>query len=446
MIETQDNIPTSKMGRAMKLVGAGAKVGGNYLKYYAKKTINSDTTKEELHTDNANDIYQSLSQLKGSALKVAQMLSMDKNLLPRAYTDKFAMSQYSAPPMSGPLVVRTFQKSVGKSPFDVFDQFETQCTAAASIGQVHKAQKDGKTLAVKVQYPGISNSIQSDLRMVKPVANAMFGLPEKEMQKYFQEVEEKLLEETNYTLELRQSQEISTTCTNIPDIFFPVYYPEYCSSKVLVMDWLEGDHLKEFLDKKPSQEVKNRVAQALWDFYNHQLHTALAIHADPHPGNFLLQEDGRVGVIDFGCVKVVPEDFYYHYFPLLVPEIRNNQAVVDQLLSHIEIIFPQDSPAVKVELQTAFLEMTALLSRPFETPEFKFTHGFIDEIYEKGEEIYQIPEVKRPTQPRGSKHALYVNRTYFGIYSMMADLQAEISTHADLWSDKLKSHWGLEKA
>lgn len=446
MIETQDNIPTSKMGRAMKLVGAGAKVGGNYLKYYAKKTINSETTKEELHNDNATDIYQSLSKLKGSALKVAQMLSMDKSLLPRAYTDKFAMSQYSAPPMSGPLVIRAFQKSVGKSPFDVFDQFETQCTAAASIGQVHKAKKDGKTLAVKVQYPGISESIKSDLRMVKPVANAMFGLPEKEMQKYFQEVEEKLIEETNYTLELQRSQEISTTCTNIPDIFFPVYYPEYSSSKVLVMDWLEGDHLKEFLDKKPSQEVKNRVAQALWDFYNHQLHTALAIHADPHPGNFLLQEDGRVGVIDFGCVKVVPEDFYYHYFPLLVPEIRNNQAVVDQLLSHIEIIFPQDSPAVKVELQTAFLEMTALLSRPFESSKFQFTHEFIDEIYAKGEEIYQIPEVKRPTQPRGSKHALYVNRTYFGIYSMMADLQAEISTHADLWSGKLMSHWGLGKA
>ena len=446
MIETQDNIPTSKMGRAMKLVGAGAKVGGNYLKYYAKKTINSETTKEELHNDNATDIYQSLSKLKGSALKVAQMLSMDKSLLPRAYTDKFAMSQYSAPPMSGPLVIRAFQKSVGKSPFDVFDQFETQCTAAASIGQVHKAKKDGKTLAVKVQYPGISESIKSDLRMVKPVANAMFGLPEKEMQKYFQEVEEKLIEETNYTLELQRSQEISTSCTNIPDIFFPVYYPEYSSSKVLVMDWLEGDHLKEFLDKKPSQEVKNRVAQALWDFYNHQLHTALAIHADPHPGNFLLQEDGRVGVIDFGCVKVVPEDFYYHYFPLLVPEIRNNQAVVDQLLSHIEIIFPRDSPAVKVELQTAFLEMTALLSRPFESSKFQFTHEFIDEIYAKGEEIYQIPEVKRPTQPRGSKHALYVNRTYFGIYSMMADLQAEISTHADLWSGKLMSHWGLEKA
>lgn len=441
MIDTQDKIPTSKVERAMKLVGAGAKIGGNYLKYYAKKTINSDTTKEELHANNANDIYQSLSQLKGSALKVAQMLSMDKNLVPRAYTDKFAMSQYSAPPMSGPLVVRTFQKSVGKSPFDVFDQFNTQCSAAASIGQVHQAQKDGKTLAVKVQYPGIADSIQSDLKMVKPVANAMFGLPEKEMQKYFQEVEEKLLEETNYTLELQRSQEIAQASLSVPDVFFPNYYPEFSSPKVLVMDWLEGDHLKEFLDKKPSQAVKNRVAQALWDFYNHQLHTELAIHADPHPGNFLLQEDGRVGVIDFGCVKVVPEDFYYHYFPLLVPEIRENQAVVDQLLSHIEIIFPQDSQAVKDELQVAFLDMTALLSRPFESEQFQFTHEFIDEIYAKGEEIYQIPEVKRPTQPRGSKHALYVNRTYFGIYSMMADLNASIETKSHAWSGKLVDYW-----
>jgi predicted unusual protein kinase regulating ubiquinone biosynthesis (AarF/ABC1/UbiB family) len=338
-------------------------------------------------------------------------------------------------------VVRTFQKSVGRSPYEVFDQFDSQCAAAASIGQVHKAQKDGKELAVKIQYPGIADSIQSDLKMVKPVANAMFGLPEKEMQKYFQEVEEKLLEETNYQLELQRSQEIALACANVEDVFFPKYYPEYSSNKVLVMDWLQGDHLKEFLSKNPSQQVKNRVAQALWDFYNHQLHAELAIHADPHPGNFLFQPDGRVGVIDFGCVKVVPEDFYYHYFPLLVPEIRQNQAVIDKLLAHIEIIFPQDSDAVKMELQTAFLEMTSLLSRPFESPRFQFTHEFIDEIYAKGEEIYQIPEVKRPTQPRGSKHALYVNRTYFGIYSMMADLNATIETNSHTWSHNLINYW-----
>jgi predicted unusual protein kinase regulating ubiquinone biosynthesis (AarF/ABC1/UbiB family) len=118
---TQDKIPTGKVERALKLVGTGAKIGTNYLKYYTKKTLSGVDNKEELHNSNAEDIYDSLSQLKGSALKVAQMLSMDKNLLPRAYTQQFALSQYSAPPMSAPLVIRTFQRSNGKSPQEIFD-------------------------------------------------------------------------------------------------------------------------------------------------------------------------------------------------------------------------------------------------------------------------------------------------------------------------------------
>ena len=438
---TQDKIPTSKVERALKLVGTGAKIGTNYLKYYTKKTLSGVDNKEELHNNNAEDIYQSLSQLKGSALKVAQMLSMDKNLLPRAYTQQFAMSQYSAPPMSAPLVIRTFQRSNGKSPQEVFDEFSLQSSAAASIGQVHKARKGNQWLAVKIQYPGIADSIQSDLKLVKPMANAMFGLSEKEMQKYFQEVEEKLLEETNYDLELKRSNEMSSRCSHLPNLVFPQYYSEYSSSKVLVMDWMEGLHLKEFLDTNPSQEIKNSIAQALWDFYEFQLHHLKAIHADPHPGNFLFQPDGRVGIIDFGCVKEVPEDFYLHYFPLLIPVIRENETVVNTLMSNIEIVFPADSQEIKKELTEAFLEMTALLSKPFESPTFHFTTEFIDSIYAKGEEIYQIPEVKKPTQPRGSKHALYVNRTYFGIYSMMADLNANINTAPKEWANELRAHW-----
>ncbi len=438
---TQDKIPTGKVERALKLVGTGAKIGTNYLKYYTKKTLSGVDNKEELHNNNAEDIYQSLSQLKGSALKVAQMLSMDKNLLPRAYTQQFAMSQYSAPPMSAPLVIRTFQRSNGQSPQQVFDEFSLQSSAAASIGQVHKARKGNQWLAVKIQYPGIADSIQSDLKLVKPMANAMFGLSEKEMQKYFQEVEEKLLEETNYELELQRSNEMSSRCSHLPNLVFPTYYSEYSSSKVLVMDWMEGLHLKEFLDTNPSQEVKNTIAQSLWDFYEFQLHHLKAIHADPHPGNFLFQPDGRVGIIDFGCIKEVPEDFYLHYFPLLIPVIRENEKVVNTLMSNIEIVFPADSQEIKKELTEAFLEMTALLSKPFESPTFHFTTEFIDSIYAKGEEIYQIPEVKKPTQPRGSKHALYVNRTYFGIYSMMADLNANINTAPKEWATELRSYW-----
>jgi predicted unusual protein kinase regulating ubiquinone biosynthesis (AarF/ABC1/UbiB family) len=440
-MESQDSIVRSKMGRAVKMVGTGAKIGGNYLKYYAKKAVTGQDNKTALHEDNAQDIYRSLSQLKGSALKVAQMLSMDKGILPKAYTQKFALSQYSAPPMSGPLVMKTYKSAFGRYPSQDFDRFDSNSLAAASIGQVHVAEKAGKKYAVKIQYPGVADSIKSDLKLVKPVANAMFGLPEKEMQKYFEEVEEKLMEETRYDLELQRGQELAAACSHLENVHFPQYYSEYSSNKILVMDLLEGKHLAEYLQTQPSQAEKNQVAQALWDFYEYQLHELRCIHADPHPGNFLFTEKATVGVIDFGCVKEVPEDFYFSYFPLLIQELQENPAIINELMRGIEMIFPGDSESLQQELTEAFLRMTRLLSRPFQQAEFHFTQDYLDEIYEEGERIYQLPEVRKPTQPRGSKHALYVNRTYFGIYSLMADLNATVVNRDLAWMKRLRERW-----
>ena len=179
-MRTLDNIPTGKIERAGKLVKTGVKVGGNYVKYYSKKLINPDLDKNELNQNNAEDIYDGLKTLKGSALKVAQMLSMEKNLLPRAYVEKFSLSQFSVPPLSAPLVRKTFKRYLNKYPEDLFDTFERDSINAASIGQVHRAQKDGKSLAVKIQYPGVAESISSDLALVKPIAIRMFNLKGKD--------------------------------------------------------------------------------------------------------------------------------------------------------------------------------------------------------------------------------------------------------------------------
>ena len=166
-----DRIPTSKLQRASKIVSTGAKVGVNYLKYYGEKLSKSEeVAKENLNKNNAEDIYGGLKQLKGSALKVAQMLSMEKNILPRAYVEKFSLAQFSVPPLSSPLVVKTFKKYFGQSPDVIFDEFDANSVNAASIGQVHKAKKNGKELAVKIQYPGVADSIKSDLALVKPIA------------------------------------------------------------------------------------------------------------------------------------------------------------------------------------------------------------------------------------------------------------------------------------
>ena len=268
-----DRIPTSKLQRASKIVSTGAKVGVNYIKYYGERLSKSEEiAKDNLNKNNADDIYSGLKQLKGSALKVAQMLSMEKNILPQAYVEKFSLAQFSVPPLSSPLVVKTFKKYFGKAPDVIFDEFDANSVNAASIGQVHRAKKNGKDLAVKIQYPGVADSIKSDLSLVKPIAIKMFNIKGKDSDKYFKEVEDKLTEETDYSLEIKQSQEIAKACAHIPNILFPTYYKEYSSNRILTMDYMQGQHLSEFAKHNTDQENANRLGQALWDFYMHQIH------------------------------------------------------------------------------------------------------------------------------------------------------------------------------
>ena len=433
-MKEQNSIPTSKVARSMQFVKTGVKIGGNYLKYNVKKIINSDTTKEELHKDNAADIYSSLSEMKGSALKVTQMLSMDKGMLPRAYREKFAMSQYSAPPLSGPLVVKTFNKYFGKAPQKMFDTFEMNAANAASIGQVHKATKDGKELAVKVQYPGVSESIGSDLNMIRPIAIAMFGLNEKDVDRYMGEVREKLLEETDYVLELKRSVEISEACSHIEGLFFPKYYAEYSCDKILTMDWLQGQHLNEFLATNPSQEAKNSIGQLLWDFYDYQIHTLKQVHADPHPGNFLMRQDGTLGVIDFGCIKVIPDFFYDNYFALLnFDTLLDNEKTVD-IFRKLEFITQYDNDKEAIFFTDLFREMIYLLGKPFASDEFDFADdNYFESVYKYAEKLQSLEELKTSKVARGSQHGLYINRTYFGLYSILNELRAKVVTTRPEW-------------
>lgn len=434
----QIQIPSTKVERAMRFVKTGVQIGGNYVKHYSRKLVNPELSKDELHEDNATDVYNALSELKGSALKVAQMLSMEKNVLPRQYTNKFQMAQYSAPPLSGPLIVQTFVKSFGKTPQQIFDSFEMKASNAASIGQVHAASIHNKKLAIKIQYPGVAESIKSDLKIVKPIAFRLLNMNEKELDKYIKEVESKLLEETDYELELQRSQRISAQCANIENLVFTTYYPEYSTKKVLCMDWLEGLHMDAFLQTNPSQEIKNKIGQAMWDFYDLQVHDLKAVHADPHPGNFIMRTNGVLGVIDFGCVKEIPDDFYFNYFALLVPEIMCDMNVIKNIMLQQQIISNQDSDSVKDKITDAFIRMTNLLRRPFDYEVFDFgNNSYINEIYEMGEEVSKMKELKESKEGRGSQHALYINRTYFGLYSILNQLGAQVKTGVRNWKQPL---------
>jgi predicted unusual protein kinase regulating ubiquinone biosynthesis (AarF/ABC1/UbiB family) len=427
-MKTIDYIPTSKIERATKLVQTGAKVGVNYLKYYGEKIVNSDLTRDKLNESNAEDIYDGLKSLKGSALKVAQMLSMDKNFLPQAYVEKFSLSQFSVPPLSAPLVLKTFKNNFGKTPYEIFDEFNPNSVNAASIGQVHLAVKNNKKLAVKIQYPGVANSISSDLALVKPIAIRMFNLQGKDSDKYFKEVEDKLIEETNYLLELKQSQEVVAACKKIENLVFPEYYPEYSSEKIITMDWMTGVHLSEFKNSDPI--VANKVGQALWDFYMYQIHILKKVHADPHPGNFLINDKNELVALDFGCMKTIPNDFYVPYFELIDKNVIDNKELFKEKLFNLEILRADDTKEEITYFTQMFHDLLSLFTQPFQSETFDFSDEiFFENIAKLGERFANDTNLKKMNGNRGSKHFIYINRTFFGLYNLMFDLKAEIKVN-----------------
>ena len=427
-MKSQESIPSGKVQRATAFVKTGFKVGGNYVKHYAKKAVDPERTKDDLHNDNAEDIYGMLSNLKGSALKVAQMMSMDQNILPTAYQERFSLSQYSAPPLSGPLIAKTFRGYFGKSPSEIFDTFTKEAVNAASIGQVHKATIEGKEFAVKVQYPGVAESVKSDLKMAKPFATRLMNVRGKDLDKYMNEVEERLTEETDYELELRRSVEIGEACSEIGDVIFPKYYPQYSAKKILTMDWIDGQHIKEWLLTNPSQEMRNKIGQVMWDFYDYQVHKLKMVHADPHPGNFLITKAGKLAILDFGCVKVIPEEFYTAYFKLLKTNSLTTDEEFVEILKEIELIRPNDNQKIIKLFVEIYGELGDLLSKPFKSKKFDFGDDtYFKAIYDLGEKTSKMKELREAGTARGSQHALYVNRTYFGLYNLLNQLKSEIS-------------------
>jgi predicted unusual protein kinase regulating ubiquinone biosynthesis (AarF/ABC1/UbiB family) len=297
------------------------------------------------------------------------------------------------------------------------------------MGQVHEAVLNGKKLAVKIQYPGVGDSVKSDLAMIKPIALTMFKLNPVEYDEFIQEVESRMLEETDYALELERSMELSEKTKHLKNIIFPSYYPEFSTEKILTMDWIEGKPLGEILNTNIPQQERNKLGQALWDFYHFQMHTLKAVHADPHPGNFIITKDYKLGIIDFGCVKVIPEGFYNLYFQLMEDDILIDIAKRKKAFRDLRFVHPQDTKKEEEFFTAIFAKLVELLGRPFRSETFDFADAtYFEELYSFGEKLSTMKELRESKKARGVGEAVYLNRTYFGLYTILHDLKATIHT------------------
>lgn len=435
----QETIREGAIGRMAALGGAGARVGMNYLKHYGRSMVggkdasNLRRLREELDEKNAEAVYDTFSKLKGGPLKLAQMLSIDKNLLPAAYARQFAQAQSSVPPLSYPLVAQTFRREFGKGPEELFEDFEKKASHGASIGQVHRARRKGRDLAVKVQYPGVARSLKSDLAVVKPIALRILGLREADVDSYFREVETRLLEETDYRHELERSVELTKASAHLEGVRFPGYHPELSTGRILTSDWIDGTPLDRFADGEATQTERDTIGQALWDFYAHQVHELMLFHADPHPGNFLVK-NGELWVLDFGCTKKISEEFYRKQFRFLDPRLERDPALLQKALRDLDVILPADGPEEISMITSLCMVWLELLARPFRSGIFDFGDPeFLKAIYDLGEENRRADHLRTMRGQRGSPDTIYVNRAFFGLYSLLGRIRARVRINLPAW-------------
>jgi len=189
---------------------------------------------------------------------------------------------------------------------------------------------------------------------------------------------------------------------------------------------MKGEHLSEFTAYNEDQELSTKLGQALWDFYMHQLHNLRKVHADPHPGNFLVSKEGDLIALDFGCMKAIPDDFYTPYFELAVEGNLKNPEFFTKKLYELEILREDDSPEEIKFFSELFHELLSLFTMPFNAEVFDFSDpAFFSKITELGERYSKSTELRKMNGNRGSKHFIYINRTFFGLYNLMFDLKAK---------------------
>jgi predicted unusual protein kinase regulating ubiquinone biosynthesis (AarF/ABC1/UbiB family) len=292
----------------MGIMGAGV-LGRNTLAGIRKIGASEERRREidrSTHESNAIRIFDSMTQMKGAFMKLGQMLSLQAHTLPEPYLRRLAELQWEAPPMHATLMRMQFRNETGKAPEEVFDAFEREPFAAASLGQVHRARlKSGEAVAVKIQYPGIERSIDSDFANLKAMLSTIRLSREQygEVWNAVEEVRHHFHREVDYVQEADTIEEFRRLLRDRDDVRIPRVYREVSTRRVLTMEYVEGKHLRDYLKTKPSQAERDALADRLLDLFFRQAFDFGLIHADPHPGNYLFLGDGRIGLLDFGCSK-----------------------------------------------------------------------------------------------------------------------------------------------
>ncbi|MFH0780979.1 MAG: AarF/ABC1/UbiB kinase family protein [Pseudomonadota bacterium] len=306
--EQTRKIPATSLSRLWCLGNSHAKIAAYFLNYAIRKNFLAGDKRQEAFnqakTKAALQLFGTMGYLRGAVMKVGQLIANLPQITDRELVEIFESLQFEAPPMHYSLIREVFLDELGQEPEELFAHFERRAFAAASIGQVHRARlHDGTEVAVKIQYPDIARTIESDLKTLGMLLRTM-RLKEdfKILQSHITDARQVFLQEVDYLVEA-DYMEKNRRIFQDTDIVVPRAFPEFSNRKVLTMELLPGVHLQQFLAGKPSQEKRNHFGERISRAFIHSFFHCRTIYADLHPGNFIFMGDGRLGFIDFGCFQ-----------------------------------------------------------------------------------------------------------------------------------------------
>lgn len=292
-------------GRVRRYVKAGRAVGGLAARVAGERYLGVKVDRDK----HAADLRQALGGLKGPLMKVAQLLSTIPEALPREYAQELSQLQSDAPPMGWPFVKRRMATELGPDWMDRFEHFDREASAAASLGQVHKATlPNGASVACKLQYPDMASVVSADLKQLR-VIFGLYGRYDKAIDtgNIHKEIAARLLEELDYEREAAHLTLYRHMLAEEPNVHVPEVVGDLSTKRLLTMSWLEGQKLTDFQDAPV--DVRNALAHNMFRAWYVPFYYYGVIHGDPHFGNYAAREDQSINLLDFGCIRVFPPSF-----------------------------------------------------------------------------------------------------------------------------------------
>ena len=308
------SVPTGALHRLWKLGGVSATIGLAYLIYWTRSWFRGvDARNEallETHLAAALRLLETMAYLRGAIMKLGQTAASFPEVVPDEFVETLSKLHFEAPSMHFSLLREHVHNELGADPEDLFDRFETTAFAAASLGQVHRARlKSGENVAVKIQYPGIGRTIRSDFRNLGAFLFPLRGGPDWEnLQSQFDEIRRMFEQETDYEQEAEFLRRARSLFREDDGIVVPRVYEQFSTRRVLTMEYIDGRNFYEFIRSEPEQELRNHFGSQILRSAARMLYAGRMEYGDPHPGNYLFLDDGRLGLVDFGCVRTFSED------------------------------------------------------------------------------------------------------------------------------------------